>query len=82
MSSPGKISSTPIVAMAPGEMQEAYLEYRRACYNVTTDILERGLIAKLERPKMADEIISEMGFLPARIKTLELFLKALAGSAL
>lgn len=78
MSSTSTIASTPIVAMAPAEMENAYLEYRRACYNVIFQhALERGLIAKLESPKSAEQISIEMGFLPERLKTLELFLKAL-----
>ena len=64
--------------MSPAEMEEAYLEYRGACYHIIyRHAKDRGLLDKLETPKTVDEISQEMGFLTERQPTLTLFLKAL-----
>jgi SAM-dependent methyltransferase len=60
-------------------MEQAYLEYRRACaYILHRHAEERQLLDQLATPKTADEIIAAMAFLPERKRTLALFLQALA----
>lgn len=60
------------------EVENAYLEYRKACYNVLYKHAdERGLLEKLQTPKKVDDIVSMMGFRAERSESLELFLKAL-----
>lgn len=60
-------------------MEQAYLEYRRACsYILHRHAEARQLLDQLATPKTEDEIISAMAFLLERKHTLALFLRALA----
>lgn len=73
------MSSTQTEMRPSNDMEEAYLEYRRACsYIIYRHALARGLLERLDTAKTIDEISEEMGFLPERRLALELFLKALA----
>ena len=59
-------------------MEDAYLEYRKACsLIVLKHAEERGLMAALRTPKTVDELVAEQGYLPQRVPILELLLKAL-----
>jgi ubiquinone/menaquinone biosynthesis C-methylase UbiE len=60
------------------EMEEAYLEYRKACsLIVLKHAEERGLVEALAAPRTIDELIADQGYLPERAPILELLLKAL-----
>jgi SAM-dependent methyltransferase len=60
-------------------MEEAYLEYRKACaLIVLRGAEERGLMDALANPKTLDELISDQGYLPERAPILELLLGAVA----
>jgi SAM-dependent methyltransferase len=73
------MSVTPITPDVDRERHErAYLEYRRACYGVMErHAHDRGVLAALAEPKTAEQLGAELGVVPARAGTLELFLAAL-----
>jgi SAM-dependent methyltransferase len=72
------MSSVQTLSRSSSEMEQAYLEYRRACYYIVYRHAQtRGLLEKLTTPQTIDEISETMGFLPQRRLALELFLKAL-----
>jgi ubiquinone/menaquinone biosynthesis C-methylase UbiE len=59
-------------------MEEAYLEYRKACsLIVLRHAEERGLMDALSEPKTIDELVADQGYLPERAPILELVLKGL-----
>ena len=59
-------------------MEEAYLEYRKACaLIVLRHAEERGLLDALEQPRTLDELVADQGYLPERKPILELLLKGL-----
>jgi ubiquinone/menaquinone biosynthesis C-methylase UbiE len=60
-------------------MEEAYLEYRKACaLIVLKGAEERGLMDALSEPRTLDELIADQGYLPERKPILELVLEGLA----
>ena len=60
-------------------MEEAYLEYRKACaLIVLRHAEERGLMDALSKPKTIDELVAEQAYLPERRPILELLLAGLA----
>jgi ubiquinone/menaquinone biosynthesis C-methylase UbiE len=59
-------------------MEEAYLEYRKACSLLTLRNAEHaGLLGLLSRPKTVDELADEYGCAPGKVKALELILEDL-----
>ena len=65
-------------AETAASMEEAYLEYRKACaLIVLRGAEERGLMDALAEPKTLAELISDQGYLPERAPILELLLGAL-----
>lgn len=67
-----------VVETPAEQMEEAYLEYRQACYHALYQhALQRGLIEALSRPSTPSKISEAMGFASDQQPTLELLLRAL-----
>ncbi|GAA4548959.1 class I SAM-dependent methyltransferase [Amycolatopsis samaneae] len=64
--------------LAPEEMERAYLEYRRACYNIVARTAEeRGVFALLTEPATLDTFAERFGVVETKKPVAELLLKAL-----
>ena len=69
---------TQAVAVDHDVMEQAYLEYRRACYHILYRHAERrGVIDLLRERRTVAELASAMEILPSGAKTLRRFLGAL-----
>src|SRR6266536_2204365 len=67
-----------IVDLTPQEMERAYLEYRRACYDIVyRNAIEHGVLDLLTTPATLEAFAERMGVVPAKVPTAELLLKAL-----
>lgn len=70
--------STTTEFQHPAEVEEAYLEYRRAGYEVLHRHAEaRGILRSLNSPRTLEELAGELGVQPSRMALLTLFVKAL-----
>jgi ubiquinone/menaquinone biosynthesis C-methylase UbiE len=73
-----KAENQEILEIPEAHMEEAYLEYRRACYYALYQhALQRGLIEVLSSPSTLSEISEVMDFASDQQLTLELLLRAL-----
>ncbi|GAA2711033.1 class I SAM-dependent methyltransferase [Micromonospora olivasterospora] len=73
------VDSDDLVRVPPERMEAAYLEYRRACYDVLRrQCAARGLLDLLRTPVTADEFGRRMGVVPTKLPIAELLLRALA----
>jgi SAM-dependent methyltransferase len=74
-----RLKDPELARVAPEEMEAAYLEYRRACYDVLyRQCAERGLLAVLDTPCTPAEFGERIGVVPSRLPVATLLLKALA----
>jgi ubiquinone/menaquinone biosynthesis C-methylase UbiE len=75
---PVEVENQQVIETPEEHMEEAYLEYRQACYYALYQhALQRGLIEALSRPSTLSEIAQAMGFASDQQPTLELLLRAL-----
>jgi SAM-dependent methyltransferase len=59
-------------------MEDAYLEYRRACYDIVyRNCVEHGVMAALRAPATLTQLGERIGVVPAKLPVAELLLKAL-----
>lgn len=78
MTDTSTINDRELTEITPEEMEESYLEYRRACYHALyRHAQERGLIDCLRKPLSLEEISSAMGFASNQTATLERLIAAL-----
>jgi len=69
---------TTALRETPTTMEAAYLEYRRAGYEILRrHAAQRGVFDALERPLDEEGLSEALGFLPARRDVVHLFLQAL-----
>jgi SAM-dependent methyltransferase len=67
-----------VVPESGSAMESAYLEYRRAGYEILRrHAQERGLFDALSQPRGVEAISEAMGFLPSRIDLVRMLLQAL-----
>jgi SAM-dependent methyltransferase len=67
-----------VADLAPEEMERAYLEYRRACYDIVyRNAVERGVLDHLQAPVTLAEFAKRMGVLPDKVPVAGLLLDAL-----
>lgn len=72
------MTATDVVDLAPEEMETAYLEYRRACYDIVyRNCVEHGVFDLLERPATLAEFGDRMGVVPSKLPVAGLLLDAL-----
>lgn len=71
-------STADIAELSPQEMEQAYLEYRRACYDIVyRNCLDRGVFDLLNTPATLDDFADRMGVVPQKMPVAELLLAAL-----
>jgi SAM-dependent methyltransferase len=69
---------TDIADLPPARMEQAYLEYRRACYDIVyRNSRDHGIFELLRTPVTLPEFGERMGVVPEKIPVAELVLKAL-----
>lgn len=67
-----------VVDLPPDEMERAYLEYRRACYDIVhRNAIDKGVIDILRTPVTLTEFADRLGVVPDKVPVAELLLKAL-----
>ena len=72
------VSSVDSTELSPAEMERAYLEYRRACYDIVyRNSAEHGFLALLDKPVTLAEINERWGVVANKRPVTELLLAAL-----
>ncbi|GII79739.1 hypothetical protein Sru01_47210 [Sphaerisporangium rufum] len=72
------MTRTDVVDLTPEQMEKAYLEYRRACYDIVyRNCLERGVFDMLKTPATVEEFGGRMGVVPGKLPVAKLLLDAL-----
>lgn len=67
-----------LLELPPDEMERAYLEYRRACYDIVyRNAVDKGVIDVLRDPVTVAEFADRLGVVPDKVPVAELLLKAL-----
>lgn len=67
-----------VADLSPEEMERAYLEYRRACYDIVyRNCLDHGVFDQLGKPVTLGEFADRMGVVASKVPVAELLLKAL-----
>lgn len=72
------IDDRELLEITPEEMENSYIEYRRACYHALyRHSLDRGLIERLRKPTTLTDVSAAMNFSPNQRPTLERLIAAL-----
>jgi SAM-dependent methyltransferase len=67
-----------IVDLPPDEVERAYLEYRRACYDIVhRNAVDKGVLDLLRTPVTLEEFAERFGVVPEKVSVAGLLLKAL-----
>jgi SAM-dependent methyltransferase len=67
-----------ITDLSPEEMERAYLEYRRACYDIVyRNAVDKGVLKVLDKPVTLDQFAEKFGVVPEKKNVAGLLLKAL-----
>lgn len=71
-------STVEVDDLSPQEMERAYLEYRRACYDIVyRNCVEHGVFELLASPCTAAEFCDRMKVVPGKARVAQLLLNAL-----
>lgn len=67
-----------ITSVSPAKMEQAYLEYRRACYDIVyRDCVDRGVFDLLRTPRTLEEFADGLGVVPGKRTAAQRLLDAL-----
>jgi SAM-dependent methyltransferase len=72
------MATIDVIDMTPEQMEKAYLEYRRACYDIVyRNCVEHGVFDSLKTPSTLEEFGGRMGVVPSKLPVAQLLLDAL-----
>lgn len=67
-----------VVDLSPEEMERAYLEYRRACYDIVhRNAVDKGVLEVLRTPVTLEQFAERFGVVRDKVSVADLLLKAL-----
>lgn len=73
------MQASDFAQLSPEKMEEAYLEYRKACYDIVyRNCLERGVMDKFSSGITFDEFVSQLPVATNKLAAAQLLLDALA----